>query len=198
MAKPYWKFAYMVGGASLVGAYIYAAPTPVQDGVAVAASPVVMSVSRTAHQVAEKDDLTCLAQAIYYEARGESEAGQRAVGNVVLNRVADPHYPKTVCDVVFQNEQAHNRCQFSFACDGLADNPPDTRAWRRARKLAAALMTSKRRDDTGHATHYHATYVQPAWAATLEQTVDIGRHIFYRDEPRSDQATASVASVPQS
>ena len=201
MAKPSWKLAYVLAGASVIGAYIHAAPTPDLDAAAEDFAPAVTAIASNADQVADKDDLTCLAQAIYYEARGETEEGQRAVGNVVLNRVADPHYPKTVCDVVFQNEHARHRCQFSFACDGLSDNPPDTRAWRHAKRLAAALMTSKRKDDTGHATHYHAVYVQPAWAATLEQTVDIGRHIFYRDEPRSDssdQAATSVAAVPQS
>ena len=207
MPKPYWKYIYVVWGAAVVGAYAYGAPRPA-DTTAEAAVPtpvVSTAVSLKLDDQQKVSAVTCLAQAIYYEARGESEEGQRAVGNVVLNRVADPRYPKTVCDVVFQNEHARHRCQFSFACDGLADDPPDTRAWHRARKLAEKMLTGKRNDDTGHATHYHATYVQPDWASVLEPTVDIGHHIFYRDAPRDtggshDQARTDLGTTvtPQS
>jgi spore germination cell wall hydrolase CwlJ-like protein len=154
--------------------------------------------------VEQQKAITCLAQAIYYEARGETLEGQRAVGNVVLNRVSDPRYPKTVCAVVFQNEHARHRCQFSFACDGLSDHPPNSRSWRHARKLATKMLTSKRRDDTGNATHYHANYVQPHWASELQPTVDIGHHLFYRDKRRTDvtrddQAqTDTTPATPQS
>jgi len=203
MAKPYWKLVYVIWGVAVIGAYVYGAPAP-SDKMAQAAQLPSVTVSKTVIEIPTKKDMTCLAQAIYFEARGEPLEGQRAVGNVVLNRVADPHYPKTVCGVVFQNEHARHRCQFSFACDGLADTPPDTRAWHHARKLAATLLTSKRHDDTGHATHYHANYVQPDWANALQPTVDIGHHLFYRDAPRQsnasgDQASTSVASAaPQS
>ncbi len=195
MRKPYWKYIYVVWGAAVVAAYAYGAPRP-SDKTAEAATPTpsaVTAVSLKQSEDPKQKAVTCLAQAIYYEARGESEEGQRAVGNVVLNRVADPRYPHTVCGVVFQNEHSLHRCQFSFACDGLADDPPDTRAWHRARRLAEKLLTGKRNDDTGHATHYHAIYVQPNWASTLEPTVDIGHHLFYRDTPRTDEGSGGQA-----
>lgn len=198
MAKPCWKFLYALGGASVIGAYIYAAPSPTAQ-VVTAVHPVRVTLERVAAKQPEKSEVTCLAQAIYYEARGESAEGQRAVGNVVLNRVADPHYPHSICGVVFQNEHARHKCQFSFACDGLADDPPDTRAWHSAQKLAESMMTHKRKDDTGHATHYHAVYVNPDWASALQPTVDIGHHIFYRDAPTGHEAQTSIASAtPQS
>lgn len=198
MAKPYWKLAYTLGGTALVAAYIHAAPSPTAQTASLA-HPTELTLQKIAARQPDQAEVTCLAQAIYFEARGESEEGRRAVGNVVLNRVADPHYPKSVCGVVFQNEHARNKCQFSFACDGLADDPPDTRAWHAAQKLAKTMMTHKRDDDTGHATHYHANYVNPDWASALQETVDIGHHIFYRDVRghHSVQAVASNSS-PQS
>ena len=206
MAKPYWKYIYLVWGVAVVGAYAYGAPRPGDRTAQAAAPPASVSGAVTLRlpDAEQQKAITCLAQAIYYEARGETVEGQRAVGNVVLNRVSDPHYPKTVCGVVFQNEHARHRCQFSFACDGLSDNPPNSRSWRHARKLATKMLTSKRKDDTGNATHYHAIYVQPHWASELEPTVDIGHHLFYRDERRTsaeqdDQAQTDVATAtPQS
>jgi spore germination cell wall hydrolase CwlJ-like protein len=206
MAKPYWKYIYLIWGAAVIGAYAYGAPRP-GDRTAQAAAPsapVKTAVTLQLPDVEQQKAITCLAQAIYYEARGETVEGQRAVGNVVLNRVSDPRYPKTVCAVVFQNEHARHRCQFSFACDGLSDHPPNSRSWRHARKLATKMLTSKRRDDTGNATHYHANYVQPHWASELQPTVDIGHHLFYRDKRRTDvtrddQAqTDTTPATPQS
>ncbi len=123
----------------------------------------------------------CLAQAIYYEARGESVSGQMAVAEVILNRTKSRRYPDSVCEVVFQNDHMKNRCQFSFACDGNTDDPAETSsAWRRARLIANYLTTEEDLSLTHSATHYHATYVQPHWASSLEKTVQIGQHIFYR------------------
>lgn len=123
----------------------------------------------------------CLAQAIYFEARSETVEGQVAVAQVVLNRVTNPRYPSTICDVVFQNEWRRHRCQFSFACDGRSDNPAEAGAWRQARQVAQLLLTHEVRDQTASATHYHATYVRPYWADRLEATGQVGRHVFYRE-----------------
>jgi spore germination cell wall hydrolase CwlJ-like protein len=125
--------------------------------------------------------LTCLAQAVYFEARGEPLIGQFAVAEVVLNRVDDPHYPDTICDVVFQNENLKNRCQFSFACDGHTDKPQPTNAWYVAQMVAALSANDHDRLAAGNATHYHADYAKPPWAATLQKTAALGRHIFYND-----------------
>ena len=122
----------------------------------------------------------CLAQAIYFEARGEPVEGQIAVGEVILNRVDDAHYPSTICGVVFQNERWRHRCQFSFACDGLSDEPLERDAWMMARRIANLVKARLVPDNSGEATHYHATYVSPKWKHGLEQTVQLGRHVFYR------------------
>ena len=130
-------------------------------------------------QLAEEN---CLARAIYFEARSESELGQIAVAKVVLNRVKDPEYPNTICGVVYQGSGRRNSCQFSFACDGLPDDVRSASAWGQAKRLAkmtiagdakvAALTT---------ATNYHADYVKPKWAKSMKRLVKIGRHIFYED-----------------
>lgn len=129
------------------------------------------------------DDL-CLAQAIYFEARGESVDGQVAVGKVILNRVSDKRYPSTICGVVFQNQRWYNRCQFSFACDGQSDKPSERTAWMMARRIANLVKASWVPDTSGAATHYHATYVKPVWRTKLKQTVQVGQHVFYREGVR--------------
>jgi len=123
----------------------------------------------------------CLARGIYFEARGESELGQAAVAQVILNRVRNPAYPGTICGVVYQNKTWRNRCQFSFACDGVRDRIKSGRAWKVAQNVAKAVSSGDIwLDDVGDATHYHANYVRPRWARTMKRTDRIGRHIFYR------------------
>jgi|GEM_PF-3072160 len=132
----------------------------------------------------------CLAQAIYHEARGESEIGQRAVANVILNRVVSKRYPSTVCGVVFQNAGGKKfRCQFTFACDGRSDMGGDgnrivRESWVRANILA--LATYKRFQEghrpealPGTALFYHTTQVRPRWASSYRAVATIGSHIFY-------------------
>ena len=123
----------------------------------------------------------CLAQAIYFEARGEPLEGRMAVAQVVLNRARDRRYPNEVCGVVFQNADRRHRCQFSFACDGRSDRPRDRHAWASAVRLARILGSGGYRDITEGATHYHALYVRPAWSKALAPTRTIGRHRFYRE-----------------
>jgi spore germination cell wall hydrolase CwlJ-like protein len=126
----------------------------------------------------------CLAQAIYFEARGESDKGQAAVAQVVLNRVSSGLYPSTICGVVFQNRQHYHACQFSFACEGRSLRITEVEAWRRAQRIAAAVTDGKTYlADVGEATHYHAVYVHPYWARRLERTDRIGHHIFYKMRP---------------
>jgi spore germination cell wall hydrolase CwlJ-like protein len=137
----------------------------------------------SAEEVAQEH---CLAQAIYYEARGEQLQGQIAVAEVILNRVASKSYPNSVCGVVFQNQQVRNACQFSFACDGKSDNPPSGTSWLQSRLLAQYQIRDPNLDLTDAATHYHADYVSPSWAGRLHKTVKIGRHVFYR--PQSSAA----------
>jgi hypothetical protein len=124
----------------------------------------------------------CLARAIYFEARSESELGQLAVAKVILNRVKDPNYPKSICGVVYQGATRNNSCQFSFACDGQPDDPRSREAWGRATRTAQKALDG---DQTvkimGAATHYHADYVRPRWSRGMKRLIKIGRHIFYSD-----------------
>ncbi len=128
------------------------------------------------------EEFRCLAQAVYFEARSEPFEGQVAVAYVVLNRVADKRYPNSICKVVFQNEHWRNRCQFSFACDGLTDKPFERAAWVQARLVAGGAVSNRNSDVTSSSTHYHAKYVNPTWAQHLRPTLQIGKHIFYREE----------------
>jgi N-acetylmuramoyl-L-alanine amidase len=129
----------------------------------------------------------CLAQNIYYEARGSSRADQIAVADVVINRVQDERYPNTVCEVVRQGRQhadgrmKRNQCQFSWYCDGKSDWPTDMDAWVIAQQIAYNMYVhDDYRGLTEGATHYHADYVNPSWARTLTLTGTIGVHKFYR------------------
>ena len=148
-----------------------------------AAVPLEYALEAMAPALAQpvSDQHNCLAQAVYFEARGEPLEGHLAVAQVVINRVRDARYPSTVCQVVFQNEQWRHRCQFSFACDGRSDSPSDRRAWRTAQLVSAMAVTGHWEDLTDEATHYHATYVDPHWRYHLMQTVQYGQHVFYRE-----------------
>lgn len=130
--------------------------------------------------VTQSNALECLTSAIYYEAGQESTDGQRAVAQVVLNRVRHPAFPASVCGVVFEGSTRQTGCQFTFTCDGslLRAPPPDT--WSRARKVAREALNGAVFAGVGNATHYHANYVMPYWAPTLAKTAVIGAHIFYR------------------
>lgn len=124
--------------------------------------------------------LECLTEAIYYEAALEPEEGQRAVAQVVLNRVRHPSYPKTICGVVYQGHERTTGCQFTFTCDGSLARRPVARIWDRARQIAALALMGSVYDPVGWATNYHANYVLPYWADSLLKTATVGRHIFYR------------------
>jgi hypothetical protein len=133
----------------------------------------------------------CLAEAVYFEARGETRAGQLAVAQVVLNRVRSPFYPKTICGVVYQNEDMMNRCQFSFACDGKAERIADRSSWRRAVDAAQRALQGEATAvvaGVGRATHYHAVSVSPRWAGEMNRLGAIGSHVFYR--PRSGRSNS--------
>jgi hypothetical protein len=123
--------------------------------------------------------LDCLASAIYYEAASESDAGQRAVAQVVLNRVRHPAFPATVCGVVYQGSEKRG-CQFSFACDGAMARQPSRSGWLRALAVASAALNGQVFAPVGLATHYHTYAVTPAWNRALVMTDAIGAHFFHR------------------
>jgi hypothetical protein len=123
----------------------------------------------------------CLTTAIYYEAASESDDGQRAVAQVVLNRVRHPAYPNTVCGVVFQGTERGDRlCQFSFACDGAMLRMPSRGGWARARRIAAEALAGRAFAPVGLATHYHTHAVNPVWNRALVRAASIGAHVFFR------------------
>lgn len=127
-----------------------------------------------------ENEVRCLALNIYFEARSEPEQGQRAVGHVVMNRVANQHYPNTVCKVVRQGgEEQLNRCQFSWWCDGRSDKPSNQKVWRNSLRLANAIYLGHSKDPTAGALWYHAVYVSPYWSDTLVLVRKIGQHLFY-------------------
>lgn len=144
--------------------------------------------------------LTCLTQAIYYEAASEPDAGQRAVAQVVLNRVAHPAYPNTVCGVVFQGSERSTGCQFSFTCDGSLARVPSRMFWLRAESVARAALAGYVYKPVGLATHYHTIAVHPYWAPSLDYLGTIGAHRFYRFEGPAGQPgafrTAYVGGEP--
>lgn len=144
------------------------------------ASPASPFVAPAADVQSYGRAIDCLTAAVYYEAGSQSPQGQAAVAQVVLNRVRHPAYPRTVCGVVFQGAERASGCQFTFACDGALSRPPSPWGWARARAIAAAALNGRVMAGVGAATHYHADWVAPVWAAHLVRVVRIQNHIFYR------------------
>ncbi|MGN6154366.1 MAG: cell wall hydrolase [Sphingomicrobium sp.] len=124
--------------------------------------------------------LDCLASAVYYEAGNQSADGERAVAQVVLNRVRHPAFPSSVCGVVYQGSTRSTGCQFTFTCDGSLERRPDADGWARAKKIAEAALNGAVFGPVGLATHYHADYVVPYWASTMAKNAVVGAHLFYR------------------
>ena len=154
-----------------------AAPdAPFAVAAAFVAPPFVTSTSvDDASRAAE-----CLTAAVYYEARSQSEDGQRAVAQVVLNRVRDRAFPNSVCGVVYQGAERRTGCQFSFTCDGSMNRPREVGAWDRARAVAAAALGGSVYAPVGAATSFHTTSILPWWASSLARITTVGAHVFYR------------------
>lgn len=135
---------------------------------------------RFAGDAAARDRATdCLAAAAWYEA-GDDATGQKAVVQVVLNRLRHPAFPKTVCGVVFQGQERSTGCQFTFTCDGALARTPSQPAWDRARKVAAAALSGAVFRPVGYATHYHTDWVVPYWSASLDKIAEVHTHLFFR------------------
>ena len=135
----------------------------------------------------------CLANAVYFESRGESVRGQIAVAQVVMNRVFFGFYPNNVCEVVYQNAHRYNACQFTFACDRIRDVVTEPDAWERAKRIAKDVLDGKLwLDDVGKATHYHAYWVRPWWIRTMRKLHKIGVHSFYRPRRWGDGSDEPV------
>jgi hypothetical protein len=139
----------------------------------------------------------CLAEAVYFEARGEAVRGQIAVAQVVMNRAFSGFYPNTVCGVVYQNKHRHLACQFTFACDNVADVVREPDMWDRARKIAKATLDGQLwLPEVGKSTHYHAYWVRPSWVHEMKKMYKFGVHTFYRPRAWGDGSEAPSWGTP--
>ncbi|MCJ8157736.1 cell wall hydrolase [Sphingomonas sp. LaA6.9] len=123
--------------------------------------------------------IDCLAAAGYYEA-GDDAKGQRAVAQVVINRLRHPAFPKSICGVVFQGSERATGCQFTFTCDGAMGRTPSAAAWERARAVAKSALSGSVYRAVGYATHYHTNWVVPYWSASLDKIAAVDTHLFFR------------------
>jgi spore germination cell wall hydrolase CwlJ-like protein len=175
------------------------------SAIVAASFPAATPARAEAEPVRVHASLGCLAAAIYHEARSEPEVGQRAVAQVVLNRVRHPAYPKTVCDVVLQGALRVTGCQFTFTCDGSLARRPEPGAWNRAMNIAEDALAGRNSAPVADATHYHTTAIRPYWASSLTKVAVLGSHIFYAGGPNGRQrmsapilnASAVTADVPR-
>lgn len=159
----------------------------INDGVAFSteplepARPFLLRTAAGAEGLAQRERaLDCLAQAVYYEAASESLQGQRAVAQVVLNRMRHPAFPKSICGVVYQGSERTTGCQFTFTCDGSLARQPSRGGWQLARRVALMALAGMVEPSVGTSTHYHANWVVPYWASSLDKVAVVGAHIFYR------------------
>lgn len=134
------------------------------------------------------ENLKCLAEALYFEARGETVKGQFAVAEVIMNRVKSARFPDTVCEVIYQGTGKRYQCQFTYTCDGRKEVIAEKQAYLRVQKVARAILDGMGGDLTNGATYYHTTAVQPRWARRFTQTARIGVHLFYRPGTRTASA----------
>ena len=179
----------------------------VESGESIAAKGEVNSDNQRAKTPAERLGLfdekarakseKCLAEAVYFEARGEAVRGQIAVAQVVMNRTFSGFYPTTVCGVVYQNKHHHLACQFTFACDNIADVVREPDMWDRAKKIAKAMLDGQIwLPEVGKSTHYHAYWVRPSWVSEMKKMYRFGVHTFYRPRAWGDGSDAPSWGTP--
>ena len=159
-----------------------------------AATALAAPIGLDTAAVTDPREVECLAQAISFESGGEPVGGQEAVAQVVLNRLRAPRFPKTVCAVIYQGSTRRTGCQFTFTCDGSLLRRRDDRGIVAARLVAERMLRGGRAAAVGDAVNYHADYVAPSWARSLERVTKIGMHIFYRQPTGS--AAPRVADAP--
>jgi spore germination cell wall hydrolase CwlJ-like protein len=179
----------------------------IESGVSIAAKGEVNSNNQHIKTPAERLGLfdekarakseKCLAEAVYFEARGEAVRGQIAVAQVVLNRAFSGFYPNTVCAVVYQNKHRHLACQFTFACDNVADVVREPDMWDRAKKIAKAMLDGQLwLPEVAKSTHYHAYWVRPSWVHEMKKMYKYGVHTFYRPRAWGDGSEAPSWGTP--
>jgi hypothetical protein len=170
------------------GIHSDAEPAPGQFGALVGPAARAMRIDNSGVDRSRAEQ--CLTAAIYYEAASEPDDGQRAVAQVILNRVAHPSFPSTVCGVVYQGSERSTGCQFSFSCDGSLARVPSRFFWERARDVAVTALAGYVYTPIGLATHYHTFAVHPYWDARMLNVANIGAHRFFRFPGRAGEAPA--------
>ena len=153
------------------------AAVPVSQQPNPAAAPFILKAASPADGARAE---TCLAMAVYYEAANQGPDGEAAVAQVVLNRMRNSMFPKTVCGVVFQGSTLPTGCQFTFTCDGSLARTPSAAGWRDALYVARRALSGYVMRDVGEATHYHTIWVVPYWQTTVLKVAQLGAHVFYR------------------
>ena len=128
----------------------------------------------------DNEQSACLAEALYFEARGESVKGQFAVAEVIMNRVDSAEFPDTVCGVIHQGTGRKFQCQFTYTCDGKPEHIAEQATFARVGKVARIMAQGAPRRLTDGATFYHSRAVSPRWSRVFERTASIGVHHFYR------------------
>ena len=182
-------------------------PKATESGESIAAKGEVNTDNQRARTPAERLGLfdeksrakseKCLTETIYFEARGEAVRGQIAVAQVVMNRTFSGFYPNTVCGVVYQNKHRHLACQFTFACDNVADVVREPDMWDRARKISKAMLDGQLwLPEVGKSTHYHAYWVHPSWVSEMKKMYKFGVHTFYRPRAWGDGSDAPSWGTP--
>jgi hypothetical protein len=153
------------------------AQTPISALPNPAAAPFVLPDVSTADRARA---VSCLAMAVYYEAGNQGSDGEAAVAQVVLNRLRNPLFPKTICGVVFQGSERSTGCQFTFTCDGSLARRPSAVGWRDANEIAERALNGYVQKEVGEATHYHTIWVVPYWQSSVQKVVELGAHVFFR------------------
>ncbi len=188
-----------LGGAALYASAMRPVP-PAAPAVrpAVTIQPPHGGVALARAPVAKAKDVDCLTQAVYYEARGDSDRGQAAVAQVVMNRVKNPIFPKSVCAVVYQRLTADD-CQFSFVCDrDLMHRTREPEAWDHARDIAQRALAGHVMVDIGSATNFHAARLGQKWGDGFIRVTQVGAHIFYRlGRPHADEVEPASQGKPE-
>ena len=149
-------------------------PTPAQ----IITKPQAQAVDPTGEELMD-DAITCFARSIYWEARGEGDAGMEAIANVVMNRIGHKGFPNTICGVVKQGHE-QGACQFSWWCDGHSDDAADEESYSHAKEIARKALNRQLRDRTGGALYFHQRKVAPHWSKEYIRTAEVGEHVFYK------------------
>lgn len=151
--------------------------SPVPTEVSIKVPPVVLHQSKSDFPF-DRRELDCLTKNIYHESKGESKSGKWGIANVTMNRLNNPEFPDTICDIVYQKRKV---CQFSWVCDGKRDITQfDENAWKESKEIAKKAIEKKPVDNTNGALYFHNKKIRPKFHSGRKKTIKIGSHVFYK------------------